>query len=51
MSGRYASYWNAFLFAVVNSFDANNAISANLVQTVKNSIKLTGELETNQVGI
>ena len=27
-----------FFFAVVNSFEYNNAISANFVQTVKNSI-------------
>ena len=28
-----------FLFAVVKSFENNNAISANFVQTVKNSIE------------
>ena len=37
-----------FFFAVVNSFEYNNAISANFVQTVKNS---TGILESVQIFI
>ena len=42
MSGRYASDWNAFLFAVVKTFDAKIYIIVNFVLIAKNlNIKQT----------